>query len=437
MSDRFQNTLQLAISILIGLFPVLSIAVQGGGSMVLILLFLLSLVFAWPAWRELHPDEKKWMWSLLAFGVIFCLLYVTTANWKTGYVSIEHFARLVAIVPIYMMVRRFKPSLLKPLLIGSALAILILFYQSIVLYQVDDIGVKGVYYRIFFGDSVVLFTLWIGLAVIHFYNDRRALVAASVLIFLGLYATVVSFCRNAWLLIPFLVPVMLFLYKSELNRRHVAWVAGLVVVVSVALTLWTPSSLERGLQKGVNSIESFMNSSDTDSSSAIRIKLWHDSLLMAKKHPLVGVGIGNFGPVRDEMIRRGETYHSKSLGHAHSIFMHSLATTGLIGLLSMLIALFIMPWRLLYKQWVNAPQDPWLRFSILGGLLSLFAFAHFGLTEAWLNRNPFVNLYVLSIVTFIASVQNLQTKGKYVLAGHDSRNEESDQNIVRQVSHQI
>ena len=415
MSQSYQLTLKLAISIIIGLFPALSIAVQGGGSAVLILLFLLGLVFAWPAWREISQREKQWMWSLLGYALIIALSYAFISEWSLAYQEIERFARLVAIIPIYLLLRRFKPELLKPVLLGTAVAIVILFYQSLTLYNVGDYGVSGVYYRIYFGDAVVLYTLWLALGLFLLKHDRKVLIVGLVLIVMGLYATVVSICRNAWLFIPLLVPVLLFLFRQHVTRSLLSKLAIALALLTLALVIWTPPSLEKGMESGVTSLESFAEKPDADSSLASRIKLWHDSLIMAERHPIFGVGVGGFEKARQAMIDKGETYHGKPYGHAHNIFLHALATTGLLGMIGLIIALFVMPWRVLYQQWRANPSDPWLRFSLLGGLLSLVAFAHFGLTEAWITRNPFINFYVLSIVMFIAATQNRNSSADRVV----------------------
>jgi len=431
MSQKYQSTIKLAISILVGLFPILSIAVKDGGSATFLLLFLMGMVFGWPAWKKISLSEKQWLWSLLVFALVIMLSFLVNANWSAGYSKIERFARLVGLIPIYLLFRRFNPELLKPLLFGSALAVVILFYQSITLFGVGDYGVSGIYYRIFFGDSVVLLTLWLALGLWLLSRDKRILVVGSIIVAMGLYATTVSMCRNAWLFIPLLAPVMLFLFRKRLTLAQIGKFSAAIVAVSAVLVIWTPPSVEKGIEWGVDSVENFVASSDTDSSLAARIKLWHDSLIMAERNPLLGVGIGNFKSARQTMMNNGETFHGKPYGHAHNIFLHALATTGLLGLISLTIALFVMPWRLLYSEWLTFPADPWLRFSLIAGLLNLVAFAHFGLTEAWTMRNPFINFYVLFTALFVAATLNRLPSEKETVSEAIQR-EQSTSDIAQQ-----
>jgi len=435
MSQRYQLNLKLAISILFALFPILSIAIQGGSSAILVLLFLLGLVFAWPAWREISPAEKRWMWSLLVFTLVIAVSFIVDADWSIAHVKVERFARLLAIIPIYLLLRRFKPELLKPALLGTSVAIVILFYQSITLYNVGDYGVSGIYYRIFFGDAVVLFSLWIALGMSLLSRDKRVLALGAVIVVMGLYATVVSMCRNAWMFFPVLALSLLYLFKSRVTLAQIGKVSGVLLVLALVLVIWTPPSLQKGLQKGINSYHEFFASTNKDSSVSSRIKLWHDSLIMAKQHPLLGVGVGNFENARQRMIELGKTYQGKPYGHAHNIFLHALATTGILGLVTMFAALFVMPWRLLYNNWLRFPADPWLQFSLLGGLLSLLAFVHFGLTETWTARNPFINVYVLSTVMFVAATFNRYSAEEVVVSNNEAADAASEASTRQQHSH--
>ena len=45
-----------------------------------------------------------------------------------------------------------------------------------------------------------------------------------------------------------------------------------------------------------------------------------------------------------------------------------------------------------------------IRFYALSGMATIIAFAVFGLTEAWLARNPFVRTYLMSILVFMSSI---------------------------------
>jgi len=90
-----------------------------------------------------------------------------------------------------------------------------------------------------------------------------------------------------------------------------------------------------------------------------------------------------------------------------------------------------MPWRLLYSEWLTFPADPWLRFSLIAGLLNLVAFAHFGLTEAWTMRNPFINFYVLFTALFVAATLNRLPSEKETVSEAIQR-EQSTSDIAQQ-----
>lgn len=399
-------SLRSAISLLVCLFPVLSSAIQGGGSLILLILFLTGLVLGWPAWRELTPVEKRWLWSIVIFLAAVALAYINTEDWPEAISKIERFIRIGAIIPVYLLIRRYKPALLLPSLIGAALAVTVLFVQAQLEFANNSDGVSGAYNRIIFGDLTVLYTSWLVLGLILFRQPKYRILVA-VLIAMGLYATMASVSRNAWFFVPVFILLLLFLYRKQITtkRWQVIGLSGLLVIG--LFSLWTPRIVTEGVNRGVDNIQAFLNNPNARSRSwGTRIKLWHDSVLMFMDHPLIGVGVGDFMVERKRLLDSGRTYAGIKYGHAHNLFLHALATTGLLGLIALCMALFVMPWKLLYSFRLEATGDPWRRYAILGGLLSLAGFVHFGLSETWLARVPFVNVYALSCVIFIAALFN-------------------------------
>ena len=76
----------------------------------------------------------------------------------------------------------------------------------------------------------------------------------------------------------------------------------------------------------------------------------------------------------------------------------------MIGFTTLVCALFIIPFYIAYK---NRPQifDPNKIFLYTTLIMTLGAYAIFGLTEAWLSRNIFVNGYVIIIAVLLSSLR--------------------------------
>ena len=82
----------------------------------------------------------------------------------------------------------------------------------------------------------------------------------------------------------------------------------------------------------------------SETSNARRIEIWKDSLRSITKHPLLGVGIGNFPVVVGEDLAR-----AKAGSSAHNLYLHIAAE---LGLPALLLALWFL-WLLLKKLYNN------------------------------------------------------------------------------------
>lgn len=82
----------------------------------------------------------------------------------------------------------------------------------------------------------------------------------------------------------------------------------------------------------------------SETSNARRIEIWKASLGSIKKHPLLGVGIGNFPVVVGEDLAR-----AKAGSSAHNLYLNIAAEMGIPALI---LALWFL-WLLMKKVYVN------------------------------------------------------------------------------------
>jgi len=164
--------------------------------------------------------------------------------------------------------------------------------------------------------------------------------------------------------------------------------------------------LEKGIETGVAELELYQSQPDRPTSWGARLNMWRDSITFFKQHPILGIGIGDFKKERQRLMDEGKTFEDWTYGHAHSIYFHALATTGLVGFIALLVCIIILPFLGLYRLWRQAVKGT-ERFYVLGGLTVVMAFAVFGLSEGWLVRNPFMNEYLLFSAFFMVSAYSL------------------------------
>ena len=211
----------------------------------------------------------------------------------------------------------------------------------------------------------------------------------------------------------FVVALAVYALRNvRFDRKTWAGIAvTLVVVAGVFAWQWTRISAE--VEFGFESLQTFASKPNVITSWGIRLNLWRNTLILVKEHPLLGVGLGDFHAEMRRMAADGESWSKgvAQFGHAHSIYFDPLANGGLIGLFATFTGILLMPF-LLFRQLLKEAGTPEARFYALGGLLTVLAFATFGLSEALWHRNPFVNTYIVSIVVFLSGAVAAQRRGE-------------------------
>lgn len=386
-------------------FPVVMASVKDGGSTVYILLFLLAIVFCWKGWVQLDNSEKHILFGVLAFVALSVLSLVNTENFNEANYRLEKLFRLVMLVPVYLLVRRSGVDVSRVFLAGVAVGAFVLAAEA--WYQINVDGrdfADGAYHKIVFGDTAMLLSVILCAAVctldLSRWQKAGCLLAATA----GLYASVLSMTRGAWLLIPVLLPVWAWLYRKKLGRREWALAGGIAVLMLGVLVVWQPASIKQPLMRGISDLQEYKENSASGTSWGVRLNLWHDSLLILKQHPLIGTGIGDLSVHRQQLARQGLANNVYLEGnHAHSIYFNALAVSGILGFGALVAGLFVLPFRFFYRRW-NEAQIPVQRFHVLGGITTIVAFAVFGLSEGWMARNPFVNAYAMFLIVFMSGV---------------------------------
>jgi O-antigen ligase len=183
----------------------------------------------------------------------------------------------------------------------------------------------------------------------------------------GLFA---SYSRGAWIGAASAVACMAFFLPRQ-------WWLGPLVVLAVGicgLALWQTGNLPASLVSRVSQLGEFVQVYDVrgiglnnaNFSLVERIAHWQAGLGMANAHPWLGVGIGNYDAAYNNFRLLN---WQASLGHAHNIYINTLAETGLLGLAAYLIFWLVI---MAYTVKQIARLSGWQRGLALG-LLGVWA----------------------------------------------------------------
>jgi O-antigen ligase len=394
--------------VLVFVFPSVVGTTDGGGSWVYVLLLVAGLALG-RGWSELEAREKHVLLAMVAVLPVMALGLIGVADVGMGLTRLERFARIAAILPIYLMFRRAGLPLHRPLGWGAILATVVMAGQA--WYQTERLGLDkaiGFYHHIVFGDLAVLwgclgvlFALtclrpWVGLAV-----GSAAAAAAT-------YAAVLSQARGAWLAVPVLLVAGGWLAwrldrRDDPGRRRLRWGGVAIVLTVVALGVWQAGAVGERLMLAASDLETFVEDPSAETSWGIRLNLWRNSLLLARDHPVLGIGPGQFNVRMHEMVADGRSLNAwvTEYSHAHSIYVDALVSAGVLGLMAMVAGYLFLPFRT-FGGMLDSARTAGGRYCAIGGVLTVLAFATFGLSEALWTRNPFVTTYVVCIAVLLA-----------------------------------
>lgn len=394
---------------LVLLVPALALTSPVGGPAIVYLTGLIALIaLAVNAIKHYEPMGFRDLWPIaLALLLPLACMFITSAVrgvWSAS--ELEKLLRFAMAVPVlWLLLRAPQPwlrqiqwSILAGALAGSGILIV-----AMTLWDrgaVVDIG--GRYNAVAFANMTLLFGSMSLLSIGWGPSTRwpRAETGLKLLAFaLSVWATWLSETRSSWMLLPILGLVFL-LGLRDWSRRHKSYCALAVTAALVvsAVGIWHFSSRMHAI---ATDLHGYSTSSDRDTSFGIRLQLWHASLIMFEKSPIVGVGPSNFRKELLELEKQGVVSREvvEGFGEPHNDLLAALSGYGLLGLLSIL-ALYLVPAYIFLRR--LASDDRVIRVGAQLGLLFCLSYCAFSLTEMMFRNMRSVPTYSLILVALIA-----------------------------------
>ena len=367
--------------------PIVAATIDHGASTIFYLLALVGLVVGWPARRQLEPGEKRILWGWVAIFVAAALTVLVAEDFRGYRRQLGHFKLFPLTVPIYLAFRRFAggcgPWWVAGLAVSGFVSLAVAVY---------DVGVSGLeratgaYHYILLGVLTALAIVALGCYLITVARRpaEYALALAGMAAAAG--ACVLSATRIAWLFFPTAGLLLVWLVRDRIGRRGWLAIAVLTIVGGVG-ALATPQVAWR-VRDTVNDLQMYREDPTFPTSTGERLSMWRDATAMFVESPVLGVGIGDFGLRTERRIAAGESYMQEIYTHAHNLYLHALATTGVVGTVPLLAGLFVLPWMAFAAAWRRDARG-WAGFGALAGLTQVLCLAVLGIATPLLS-NPMI-----------------------------------------------
>ncbi|MFJ3462075.1 O-antigen ligase family protein [Achromobacter spanius] len=394
---------------LVLLMPALALTSPVGGPAVLYLSALIALAaITMNAIKRYEPMDFRALWpmALALLSPLACLLITSAVKGMWSSSELEKLLRFALALPVLWLLLRAPQRLLRhiewTILAGALVGSLLLIFTMVSGGRGAVVEVGGRYNAVAFANMVLLFG---GMTLLSLgwgpgsrwprLETGLKLLAAA----LAVCATWMSETRSSWMLLPILGFVFLLGLRNW-RRRHKVYcaLAVCVALVASAAAIWTFSSR---MQQITHDVQGFSTSDNRDTSFGIRLQLWHASILMFEKSPIVGIGPSKF---REELrVLQGQGVVTQKVvdgfGEPHNDLLAALAGYGLLGLLSML-ALYLVPAAMFFRR--LASDDRVIRVGAQMGLLFCLSYCAFSMTEMMFRNMRSVPTYSLIVVALIA-----------------------------------
>lgn len=185
-----------------------------------------------------------------------------------------------------------------------------------------------------FGNLALLGGMLTIVAAMFFIREKRG--GLAVLFFIGGTAAVLismlSETRSNLVALPFLLIALTPLVGKRLR------IAGLIVVpMLVAGAIITSDRMS-------SSLNGLLHDGQLDSGMEIRLEVWGQALNMLRESPWSGAGLGGYTHRIESEVAAGnlpEHFLDCCTGHAHNDLLNNAATSGIPGILSWALLIFI------------------------------------------------------------------------------------------------
>lgn len=359
--------------------------------------------------------ERKYSWFMLAFALMLVASFILSDNRADG----SRFLQLripLLLFPLSIGLMQITRELRDKILLGTAIIVSVSCLASLgwAVYRTlaennpawlyNDalsylIRQQSIYTSLLVNLSIYVFAYYLFnfnlskrykfllcLGIIFLFIISYLLASRNMMLIL--YATVIFFS-------------FLFIFKKKRYREGAALLAGILVIVLLAFTVF-PKTINRFKELAFTQFDFQSQAKESHyggeltpdqwNGANFRLAAWQCGWQLFKEHPITGVGLGD---KRDELVK---VYHQKQFQFAiitkknvHNNYLDILYSMGVAGLLLFLAGWIILPFIQLIRTWDGL------------SIIILLTFSLAMLTENYFDRSIGAMLFSFFITFLLAS----------------------------------
>lgn len=382
MLKKAKNLLWITLLVFVVMLPISSFI----STRILVLLFVLSLLVGERKFN--FSDLLLLSWDILLYLLILGIGIFYSSDQKMGFRTLETSFALLALPIIFSRISEFSRDRLNKVFlffsIGVFLASVICLVNSAFAYRNNNVSTDVFFFYDF--TSVInshptylayylIFAITFGLYAMNY--EKLKLPVWVFLSFISFYFIILLLTSGQTAFISLLFVFSFFILKFLLGQpgriEKINFAFVLIMLISI---LWLNAGDQTQRQEALND-------------SWDRFELWRSGIL-ANLDFFWGVGTGDYKVVLNDYFRENnlELFAQESL-NSHNQFIQIFFSNGLLGL----VVISILILRPLYWSFKNNDQM---------GILMIFPFLIYGMTEVFLGRYQGVVFFALLHQVFIS-----------------------------------
>ncbi|WP_421867970.1 O-antigen ligase family protein [Motiliproteus sp.] len=387
------------------LFTALLLVVDRSIGAVALLMLLLSIAMLLTRHNrgiKLEQDEKLLLVAMAIYPLAVLINMLVHQN--SDLADFDIASRFLLVLPIFFAVRRFGASkswLYAGLFIGAIGAGCFGYYQK---YVLGLVVAHGYISKISFGDlSLILGVLSLTYCIKPKPDHPRSkwLIMLAIIAFgFGLMGSITSGTRGGWIAIP----VMLWLILREaIEIKPIRFGIYACFLIATLGVYQNNQLVKYKVDKAVADTISYLSEEGSvEGSAGTRLEMWRAAGIMFQQSPVFGVGEGEYRSSVKQLISQKQVARNIGYGHAHSEMLTTLAELGVFGLAA-LLAFYALLLRFFYRM-----RSVDLQLAT-AGLLLVFGYVDFGLTQAMLSHN-ITTVFLVALVVILAGCLSHQKR---------------------------
>ena len=188
--------------------------------------------------------------------------------------------------------------------------------------------------------------------------------------FLTIVALIFTGVRGAWVAMGVVIAASFF--KISVKMKYKCCILIAIVLISITVLVAQPT-----LQSRFVSGATFQSQSVSE-----RILMWKSAVNIFMDHPLLGIGLGNFGDLYEAKYILPAAKEGRH-PHPHNIFLQTLCEAGIFGFISF-IAIWLYTFVVLLRNSNNSGADFWQQ----GAPIAVLGLLIYGLTDNVIYHFP-------------------------------------------------